>query len=81
MDINNPEDRKKWKAFVNDAIDSLTKEQAEKDHRKQIAEDVKEELDVDKAQFNRTCSAIFKDNLDKKVQETEEIQNLVEAAK
>lgn len=76
MDINNPEDRKKFNNFVQDAVDSLTREQSEREHRKAIADDVQETLDLDKATFNRAVRAIFNDDVEKKEAQADEMKEL-----
>jgi translation initiation factor 2 alpha subunit (eIF-2alpha) len=47
------------KEAIQQGVDSLTREQGEKDYRKTLAEDVKEALDIKPADFNAKVKVAY----------------------
>lgn len=71
----------KLKEFVQNGVNSLVREQAEKDFRKQLVEDVKEEFDIKAADFNAIVKTAFdkhdarlkRDKIDQNIKNAEEL--------
>jgi len=47
------------KQFILNGIDSLTRQAAEKDYMKQLADDAKEKFDIKPADFNARCKTAY----------------------
>ena len=47
------------KEYIQKGVDSLTRDQGEKDFRKQLAEDVKEKFDISSTEFNARVKIAF----------------------
>lgn len=74
----NPEQRKVLKGLVQESVNSLYREDAEKQLRKDIADRAADELEIDKKYFNKLCRTVFKDSLSELGEEAEVIANLYE---
>lgn len=80
MTLNNPEDQKKLKGFVQEAVDSLTREASEKEFRKEVAENAMKELDLDKKTFNNLVKRVYKRDIEKETTKIERVSELYEVA-
>jgi len=47
------------KSFIQNGVNSLTREQGEKDYRKQLCEDVKEKFDMKSSDFNARVKVAY----------------------
>lgn len=74
----NPEERKKFRNMLQEAVNSHYREEAEKELRRNIAERAKEELNLEKKQFNRLARVVYRDEIKKVEEEAEGISELYE---
>ena len=64
--------------MVKEAVDSLTRQEAEKQLRTDISTRAKEELEMPKRQFNQLVKVVYKQNLEDLEQEVVELTDLVQ---
>lgn len=75
----NPNDRQKLKNAVQECVNSMYREDAEKDFRKDAAGRMVDELGVEKKQFNKLVRLTYKQECDKFSQENESVLDLAES--
>lgn len=70
---SNPEDRRAIKNALVEASNSLLREEAEKELRKETAKQIKEKYGMPPSMFNRLAKAYFKDDIEEKAGEVESL--------
>lgn len=74
-------DRQKLDKAIRECVDSLTRAESEKEYRKDVAETIKEELEIKPADFNNMVKEAYNNSLSDKIEKYQDIVDSLVALK
>ena len=76
---SNPKDLKELNRMIRELDHSMTREDGEKEYRKEVIEELSEKYGIDKKHIRRMAKEFHKNEYDKKMAETEDYGQLYES--